>query len=215
MESAPITEELQLQAPERRSTLTSDRSGPGSYLDSDDENLDRVRCSTLASEVSSVSTKSEREKVEEFTLRRNIERLRVFYSVLQCGMYCLIGGVLLTVLTEVLWRLIPAGPVSEGVISALAALAWFLTSVTVVIVSLCPTGELDIDTFVLSRPGLTVRFALLPLATGGLRAMEFPFPRWISVIVGLVFLMQGCVGCCCRKKTFRWLQNLRCLDLWQ
>ena len=206
------------QQMDRRSTLTS--SLP-SVLDSEEnlENLDRIKSpaniSVTSSEAATMSWKSEREKVEEFTLRRNFERLRVFYSVLQLAMSLLMGGVFLTTLSEILWRVIPAGTVSEGIISGFAGLAWLLTSLTIVLVSMCPTEELDIDVFVASRPGLSTRFAMLPLVTGGLRALELPFPRWISVAVGLTLLVQGCSCCCgcgCGKAMRRWLRNLSCLE---
>jgi len=168
-----------------------------------------------------MSTKSEREKVEEFTLRRNLEKLRVFYSVLQMAMSLLMGGVLLTTLSEILWRVIPAGKVSESIISGFAGLAWLLTSLTIVVVSVCPTEELDIDIFIASRPGLSIRFAMLPLVTGGLRALEIPFPRWISVAAGLTLVVQGCSCCCsgcrCGKAMRRWLQSLSfcaLMELW-
>ena len=199
-----------------------------SSLDSDEDNLDNIKyprhgaASVSISEASSVtSNKSEREKVEEFALRRNVEKLRVFYSLLQIAMGCLILGCLLTSLTEILWRAIPAGRLSESVISGLAAFAWFLTSVTVVFVSLCPQEELDIDAFIAARPGITARFALLPGVTGGLRVLEFPFPRWLSVAVGLVWLLQGCLSCSCfsccpcGRRLRRCLQKLECLGLFQ
>ncbi|CAE7227700.1 unnamed protein product [Symbiodinium natans] len=173
------------------SPLSLDRSAGSA------ENLEKVRSlapKTFVSEDS--SARSEREKVEEFALRRSIEKLRVFYAVLQIAMTCLKVGVLLTFLTEILWRLIP-GPVAEGVICIIGSLAWLLTSATVVFTSLCPQDELDIDIFVAARPGLTIRFALLPLTTGGMRALEFPFPRWISIAVGLAWLFQGCTSCRC------------------
>ena len=191
-----------------------------SMLDSEEiETLDMIRSPThvsvMSSEASTMSSKSEREKVEEFTLRRNLEKLRVFYSVLQVAMSLLMGGVLLTTLSEILWRVIPAGKVSESIISAFAGLAWLLTSLTIILVSVCPTEELDIDIFVASRPGLSTRFAMLPLVTGGLRALETPFPRWISVAVGLTLIVQGCSCCCsgcrCGKAMRRWLGSLSCL----
>lgn len=92
---------------------------------------------------------------------------------------------------------------------------------TVVFVSLCPQEELDIETFVASRPGLSTRFALLPLITGGMRALEFPFPRWISILVAIAWLLQGCVGCSCcircdcGRKARRYLRMLSFVDLMQ
>jgi len=197
---------------------------PRSAVVFEEEDLDKITylrglAATTVSEASS-STKSEREKVEEFAIRRAIEKLRVFYSVLQVGMICLIGGVLLTALTEILWRLIP-GPVAEGVISGLAALAWLLTSLTVVFVSLCPQDELDIEKFVAARPGLTAKFALLPLTTGALRVLEFPFPRWISFVVGIAWLLQGCASCCngralCKRlrRSLGRLSFVNLMELW-
>ena len=191
-----------------------------SMLDSEEiETLDMIRSPThvsvMSSEASTMSSKSEREKVEEFTLRRNLEKLRVFYSVLQVAMSLLMGGVLLTTLSEILWRVIPAGKVSESIISGFAGLAWLLTSLTIILVSVCPTEELDIDIFVASRPGLSTRFAMLPLVTGGPRVLETPFPRWISVAVGLTLIVQGCSCCCsgcrCGKAMRRWLGSLSCL----
>ena len=203
----------------RRSTLESLRSS----LDSGEDNVDNITYpretgSVSISEQSTSTWKSEREKVEEFTVRRNLEKLRVFYIVLQVAMLCLTTGVLLTGLTEILWRLIPAGWLSESIISGIAALAWFLTSMTVVFVSLCPQEELVIETFVASRPGLTARFALLPGITGGMRALEFPFPRWISIVVAIVWLLQGwvscscCIRCNCGRKARRYLRMLSRLD---
>eukprot|EP00435_Cladocopium_sp_Y103_P038174 s1611_g10.t1 len=105
----------------RRSTLGSLRSS----LDSEEDNVDNIKYpretgSVSISEHSTSTWKSEREKVEEFTIRRNIEKLRVFYSLLQVAMLFLIFGVLLTGLTEILWRLIPAGWLAESIISGIA-----------------------------------------------------------------------------------------------
>eukprot|EP00913_Durusdinium_trenchii_P018522 g17404.t1 len=109
----------------------------------------------VAAASESGSSKSEREKVEEFALQRNIERLRVFYSVLQLGLAFLIAGVVLTMTTEVLWRVLPAGRL------------------------------------------LCVGLGMLPLLTGGLRAVELPFPRWISIICALLMFAEGCLRCPC------------------
>ncbi|CAK9098860.1 Uncharacterized protein SCF082_LOCUS46320 [Durusdinium trenchii] len=151
----------------------------------------------VAAASESGSSKSEREKVEEFALQRNIERLRVFYSVLQLGLAFLIAGVVLTMTTEVLWRVLPAGRLVEQIISGLAALAWFLTALTAAVVSTCHFDELQFDSFVASRPQLCVGLGMLPLLTGGLRAVELPFPRWISIICALLMFAEGCLRCPC------------------
>ncbi|CAE7924390.1 unnamed protein product [Symbiodinium sp. KB8] len=93
------------------------------------------------------SGKSEREKVEEFALQREIERLRSFYFVLQLAFATLASGVILTALTELVWRNLPAGRTTESIISGLSVLAWFLTSASITIVSTCPIDEVDLNSF--------------------------------------------------------------------
>ena len=163
------------------------------------------RASYGESEVS--SAKSEREKVEEFALQRNIEQFRVFYSVLLLSMWFLLSGVILFTATEILWRVLPAGRLVEWAISAFSAFAWFLTALTVAVVSTCPIDELSFDSFVAARPTLSMSLGVLPLLTGGLRALEMPVPRLISILVGFLFILQGCL-IRCRRRHFQLLGPL-------
>lgn len=157
------------------------------------------------------SAKSEREKVEEFALQRNIEQFRVFYSVMLLSMWFLLSGVMLFTATEILWRVLPAGRLVEWVISAFSAFAWFLTALTVAVVSTCPIDELSFDSFVAARPTLSMSLGALPLLTGGLRVLEMPVPRVFSVLVGFLFILQGCVGRC-RRRSFQLLGPLGLIE---
>lgn len=111
---------------------------------------------------------SERSKVAFFALQRAIERLRAFYYVLQVAFGCLIAGVFLLVLTEILWRFFK-GYVAETAISGFSALGWLLVSATVAIASTCPVDELDFNAFVTPRPVLCMFLAMLPLITAATR----------------------------------------------
>eukprot|EP00438_Fugacium_kawagutii_P005260 Skav207568 [mRNA] locus=scaffold1109:16506:19622:+ [translate_table: standard] len=138
---------------------------------------------------------SDRSKFAFFALQRAIERLRAFYSVLQVAFGCLIAGVILLVLTEILWRFAPfvKGYAAEAVISGFSALGWLLVSATVAITSTCPVDELDFNAFVTPRPVLCMFLAILPLITGATRVWEMPLPRWISCMVALLMLLSACL----------------------
>lgn len=56
-----------------------------------------------------------------------------------------------------------------------------------------------------------------------MRALEFPFPRWISIVVAIAWLLQGCVGCSCcircnygrkARRCFRMLSFVDLMQLW-
>eukprot|EP00439_Symbiodinium_sp_Y106_P078280 s77_g17.t1 len=129
------------------------------------------------------SGKSEREKVEEFTLQREIERLRSFYFVLQLAFATLFSGVILTALTELMWRNLPAGSTTESIISGLAVLAWFLTSASITIVSTCPIDELDLNSFMQSRPLACAFLAIPPLSASAPRVLERPPALWALALL--------------------------------
>ena len=142
---------------------------------------------------------SDRSKFAFFALQHAIERLRAFYYVLLVAFGCLIAGVFLLVLTEILWRFI-TGYVAEAIVSGFSALGWLMVSATVAIASTCPVDELDFNAFVTPRPVLCVVLAMLPLITAATRVWEMPLPRWISCVVALLMLVYSCLhsqGSCC------------------
>lgn len=174
-----------------KSERSNDTSLQGTMFELDLENLDTVDPEiSLATPGSGTSEKS---KIAFFALQRAIERLRAFYYVLQVAMGTLIAGICLAVLTEILWRVIPAGRVAEIVISGFSAFGWFLTSATIAIASTCPIDELDFNSFVHARPILCIFLAILPLTTAATRVWEMPFPRWTSCLVSLTMLVNGCI----------------------
>ena len=143
---------------------------------------------------------SDRSKYAFFALQRAIERLRSFYYVLLVAFGCLISGVFLLVLTEILWLAtrFTTGPVAEAVISGFSALGWLLVSATVAIASTCPVDELDFNAFVTPRPVLCIFLATLPLITSVTRVLDLPIPRWISCAVSLLMFVYACLysQCC-------------------
>ena len=112
-------------------------------------------------------------------------------DVSQVAMGSLICGIVLAVLTEVLWRLIPLDRSTELAVSCFSGLGWLLTSATVAIASTCPVDELDFNQFVQLRPVLCLFLAVLPLTTAVTRVWEMPFPRWTSCGVSVLMLANA------------------------
>eukprot|EP00434_Breviolum_minutum_P037642 symbB.v1.2.033386.t1/scaffold4123.1/size58836/6 len=161
---------------------------------------------------------SDRSKYAFFALQRAIERLRSFYYVLLVAFGCLISGVFLLVLTEILWLAtrLTTGPVAEAVISGFSALGWLLVSATVAIASTCPVDELDFNAFVTPRPVLCIFLATLPLITSVTRVLDLPIPRWISCAVSLLMFVYACLySQCCGTNWRRFLPSFAVLmEVW-
>lgn len=190
----------------------------------EESNLDRIKVAEQwnASESNQESTKSDRDKVEEFTLHRAVEKLRVFYRVMQVAAFTFFGGNLVGMLSEILWRSLPAGRVTEGVVSGISAVGWFLTtSTTVVILSSCPIDELDFDIFVSSRPAVCLALGVALAFPSGTRLFEFPVPRYLGFAASLAMMIHGllalkcCQRCQARRGVERWLPSFCTLmELW-
>ena len=73
--------------------------------------------------------------------------MRSFYFVLQLAFATLFTGVVITALTDLLWRNLPAGRTPESIISAMSVVGWFLTAASITIASTCPMDELDLNCF--------------------------------------------------------------------
>lgn len=178
--------------------------------DGPEEIVEEMEVQRQTSHSTNPSGKSEREKVEEFALQREIERLRSFYFVLQLAFATLASGVILTALTELMWRNLPAGRTTESIISGLSVLAWFLTSASITIVSTCPIDEVDLNSFMQSRPWACAFLAIPPLSSSAPRVLERPYGRWVSCLVGLALLVHACT---CRRRCLR--KRLKpCRHLW-
>lgn len=187
-------------------------SVPG-RLEQEESNLDRIKVAEQwnTSEANQESTKSDRDKVEEFTLHRAVEKLRVFYRVMQVAAFTFFGGNLVGMLSGILWRSLPAGRVTEGVVSGISAVAWFLTnSTTVVILSSCPIDELDFDIFVSSRPAVCFALGFVSAVPSGTRLFEFPMPRYLGLAASLAMMIHGLLALkCCQRHARRCVE--RCL----
>eukprot|EP00435_Cladocopium_sp_Y103_P000934 s6175_g1.t1 len=135
--------------------------------------------------------------VEEFTLHRAVEKLRVFYRVMQVAAFTFFGGNLVGMLSGILWRSLPAGRVTEGVVSGISAVAWFLTNSTT-------------DIFVSSRPAVCFALGFVSAVPSGTRLFEFPMPRYLGLAASLAMMIHGLLALkCCQRHARRCVE--RCL----
>eukprot|EP00434_Breviolum_minutum_P019392 symbB.v1.2.017098.t1/scaffold1319.1/size197804/3 len=160
------------------------------------------------SEHSGETYKSDKDKVEEFTLHRAVEKLRVFYQVMLVSAFTFVLGNFVNFICDILWRVLPFGRVTEGVVSGISTFGWLFTSVAVVVLSTCPIDELDFDVFLSSRPAVCLAIGLAGLVSNGARILEFPYPRWIGTAVSFMMTLHGIIRCVSRPSSSKRAQRV-------